>query len=367
MAQQSMASAGGNDASRSAHQAVRVWLLVVAALIFLLVSIGGATRLTGSGLSITEWQPIMGVVPPFTDAAWQEAFDKYRQIPQYQHINKGMSLAAFKFIYWWEWSHRFLARLVGIVFLVPLVFLLATGRIGRPLASRLGLVFLLGALQGFIGWYMVRSGLAERVSVSQYRLALHLSLAVLILGAILWTAFSLRSPARRNAPLPGYTTAGLLLALVFVQIVAGAFVAGMKAGSGYNTWPLMEGRIIPDGLFALYPRWVNLFENAVTVQFNHRLLAYVLIALAIWQTWSVLRTNGEGPAYLSAAALLVAVFAQMLLGIWTLLARVPIELGLAHQAGAVAVFWLAVWHLHTLSPRRAQLIDCGFGDPSRAR
>ena len=334
---------------------VRVWLFIVAALIFVMVSIGGATRLTGSGLSITEWQPIMGVVPPFTDVAWQEAFNKYRQIPQYQHVNKGMSLAAFKFIYWWEWSHRFLARLVGVVFLVPFIFFLATGRIGRSLAPKLGAVFLLGGLQGFIGWYMVSSGLAERVSVSQYRLALHLSLAILILGAILWIAFSLRSPtAPQNAsPLPGYATGKVLLALVFLQVLAGAFVAGMKAGSGYNTWPLMDGQVIPDGLFAMHPRWANLFENAITVQFNHRLLAYVLFAAVIWQTWRVVQGNGEGAARLSAVALLAAIIGQTLLGIWTLLARVPIELGLAHQAGAVAVVWVAVWHAHALSPQRA--------------
>jgi cytochrome c oxidase assembly protein subunit 15 len=332
---------------------LRVWLFVVAALIFVMVSIGGATRLTGSGLSITEWRPIMGVVPPLTDAAWQEAFDKYRQIPQYQHVNKGMSLAEFKFIYWWEWSHRFLARLVGIVFLVPFVFFLATGRITRSLASKLGAIFLLGGLQGFIGWYMVSSGLVERVSVSQYRLALHLSLAILILGAILWIAFSLRSaPTRQKLPaLPGYALAKVLLALLFFQIVAGALVAGMKAGSGYNTWPLMDGQVIPDGLFALHPRWANLFENAITVQFNHRLLAYILVGVATWQAWRVAQSNSEGLARLSAVALLVAILGQMVLGIWTLLARVPIELGLAHQAGAVGVFWIAVWHAHVLGPR----------------
>ena len=334
---------------------VRVWLFVVAALVCVMVSIGGATRLTGSGLSITEWQPIIGTVPPLTDAAWQEAFDKYRQIPQYQNLNKGMSLSEFKFIFWWEWSHRFLARLVGVVFFVPFVFFLATGRISRALAPRLGAVFLLGGLQGFIGWYMVRSGLSGRVDVSQYRLALHLSLAVLILGAILWIAMGLRRPAARRATerLPGYRVAAAIVGLVFLQIVAGAFVAGMKAGAGYNTWPLMDGRLIPEGLFALYPRWANLFENALTVQFNHRLLAYILFVAVAWQVWRVVQRTEHGPAQMSAMALLLAVIAQIALGIWTLLARVPIELGLAHQAGAVAVFWIAMWHLHALSPQRA--------------
>jgi cytochrome c oxidase assembly protein subunit 15 len=175
--------------------AVRVWLLAVAALIFLMVSLGGATRLTGSGLSITEWQPIMGAVPPLSDAAWQEAFEKYRQIPQYEHVNRGMSLAAFKLIYWWEWTHRFLGRLIGVVFLVPCLYFLAIGQLTRPLMWRLGGIFALGGLQGFIGWYMVASGLADRISVSQYRLALHMTLAIAIFGAVLWVALSL-APAR---------------------------------------------------------------------------------------------------------------------------------------------------------------------------
>ena len=333
---------------------MRVWLFTVAALIFVMVSIGGATRLTGSGLSITEWQPIMGAIPPPTDAAWQEAFDKYRQIPQYQQINKGMSLPAFKFIYWWEWSHRFLARLVGIVFFVPFVYFIFARRIPQALVPKLAVVFLLGGLQGFIGWYMVSSGLAGRVDVSQYRLALHLSLAVLILGAVLWIAFGLRDPPvqRTAASLTGYGTAMVILGLVFLQIVAGAFVAGMKAGAGYNTWPLMEGRIIPEGLFALYPRWANLFENALTVQFNHRMLAYVLFAVVMWQAWRVVQHTSDSAGQLSAIALLFAVIAQVALGIWTLLAQVPIELGLAHQAGAVTVFWIAVWHVHTLGRGR---------------
>lgn len=334
--------------------AVRAWLFTVAALLFVMVSIGGATRLTGSGLSITEWQPIIGVVPPLSDAAWQEAFDKYRQIPQYEHVNKGMSLTAFKAIYWWEWTHRFLARLVGIVFLLPFLYFLATGRFDRTLALKLGAVFVLGGLQGFIGWYMVKSGLAGRIDVSQYRLALHLSLAILILGVVLWIALSLRDPSSREPaePLPGYRTGAIMLGLVFLQIVAGAFVAGMKAGAGYNTWPLMDGRIIPDGLLAMYPRWANLFENALTVQFNHRMLAYLLFVAALWQGWRVMATTPDPRPRASAVALATGVTAQLALGIWTLLAQVPIALALAHQAGAVAVFSIAVWHLHTLSRQR---------------
>jgi cytochrome c oxidase assembly protein subunit 15 len=329
---------------------VRVWLFAVAVLVFLLVSVGGATRLTGSGLSITEWQPIMGVLPPLTEAAWQEAFQKYKQIPQYQHVNRGMSLDAFKAIYWWEWTHRFLARLVGIVFALPFLYFLATGRIAGPLRGKLAGILALGGLQGFIGWYMVRSGLAERVDVSQYRLALHLSLAFAIFGAVLWVALSL-GPSRAGPSAPPTrlrAQAGIVAALVFLQVMAGAFVAGLRAGAGYNTWPLMEGRLVPQGLGALSPWWANLFENALTVQFNHRLLAYAIAAAVAWHLWSLMRRMELARAHVSGWALALAVLAQIGLGIWTLLARVPLELGLAHQAGAVAVFGVALWHLHRL-------------------
>lgn len=330
--------------------AVRAWLFTVAALIFVLVSIGGATRLTGSGLSITEWQPIMGVVPPLSDAAWQEVFAKYKQIPQYQLVNKGMSLSAFKAIFWWEWTHRFLARLVGFVFALPFLVFLWMGLIPRQLLGRLAGIFALGGLQGVIGWYMVSSGLAERTSVSQYRLALHLSLAILIFGAVQWVAMSLGERAREGLAAPERLRRGaaLLAGLVFLQIVAGAFVAGLRAGAGYNTWPLMEGQLIPQGLGALSPWWANLFENALTVQFNHRVLAHALAGAVLWHCWSLMRVADLPRAHVSGAALAFGVLAQIGLGIWTLLARVPLELGLAHQAGAVAVFGLALWHMHRL-------------------
>jgi len=327
-----------------------VWLFAVAALVFLMVSVGGATRLTGSGLSITEWRPIMGVVPPLSDAAWQEALEKYRQIPQYRHVNKGMSLEAFKRIFWWEWTHRFLARFVGVAFLLPFLYFLATGRIARALVPRLAGLFALGGLQGAIGWYMVASGLAGRTDVSQYRLALHLSLAVVIFAGLLWTALSLGPrEARRQAVPPFYRRgAAWIVGLVFLQIVAGAFVAGLKAGNDYNTWPLMDGRFIPQGLGVMSPWWANLFENATTVQFNHRMLAYVLTAVALWHVWSVLSRTDDRLVRASGLAVGGAVLAQVALGIWTLLAQVPLSLGLAHQAGAVTVFGLALWHLHTL-------------------
>jgi cytochrome c oxidase assembly protein subunit 15 len=336
----------------SGAKAVRVWLFAVAALIFLMVSLGGATRLTGSGLSITEWQPIMGAVPPFSDAAWQQAFDKYRQIPQYEHVNRGMGLAAFKLIYWWEWTHRFLGRLIGVVFLVPFLYFLATGQIGRPLIGKLAGIFALGGLQGFIGWYMVSSGLADRISVSQYRLALHMTLAVTIFGAVLWVALSLGRARADNAPArPARLQAAAagIAALVLLQIAAGAFVAGLKAGAGWNTWPLMEGQFVPHGLGAMTPWWANLFENALTVQFNHRLLAYAIAAFVAWHLWSLLRGPSIGAAKISGLALGGAVLAQVALGICTLLAHVPIPLALLHQAAAVSVFAVALWHWHRLT------------------
>jgi heme a synthase len=329
---------------------VRAWLFAVAALVFVMVSVGGATRLTGSGLSITEWQPIMGAVPPLSDAAWKEALEKYRQIPQYQHVNKGMSLEAFKRIFWWEWSHRFLARFVGAAFLVPFLFFLATGRIARPLVPKLAGLFALGGLQGAIGWYMVASGLSERISVSQYRLAVHLSLAIVIFAGLLWIAMSLRPREARSQGLPSFyrRSAAWIVGLVFLQIVAGAFVAGLKAGNDYNTWPLMDGRFVPTGLGVMSPWWANLFENATTVQFNHRMMAYVLTAVVAWHLWSVLARADDRQVRTSALALGAAVMGQVVLGIWTLLAQVPLSLGLAHQAGAVTVFGVALWHLHVL-------------------
>jgi cytochrome c oxidase assembly protein subunit 15 len=327
---------------------VRVWLLAVAALVFLMVSIGGATRLTGSGLSITEWRPIMGALPPLSDADWQDAFAKYRQIPQYQQVNRGMNVDAFKLIFWWEWTHRFLGRLVGVVFLLPFLYFLATGQITRALLPKLAGIFALGGLQGFVGWYMVRSGLADRIDVSQYRLALHLGLAILILGALLWVALSLGDERERAAvKRPGTGGATLIAGLVFAQVLLGAVVAGLKAGLSHNTWPLMDGKLVPSGLGIMQPWYLNLFENAMTVQFNHRMAAYVLIVAVVWHTWSVGR-RAEAACLRSALVLAAAIVAQAALGIWTLLAQVPLALGLAHQAGAAAVFAIAVWHLHAV-------------------
>jgi heme a synthase len=335
---------------------LRAWLLGLAVLVFLMVNVGGATRLTGSGLSITEWQPIVGILPPLSEADWRDVFAKYQQIPQYEHINKGMSLEAFKAIFWWEWVHRLLGRLVAAAFVLPFVGFLAARQIPRPLMGRLAGIFALGGLQGLIGWYMVSSGLAERTEVSQYRLALHLGLAILIFGALVWAALSVEEreePAATRPPHLG--PAAAILVLVFVQIVLGAFVAGLRAGASYNTWPLIDGRLIPEGLGAMEPWYLNLFENALTVQFTHRLVAYGVVLTALWHAWSVRREPCSALIRLSAVWLAGAALAQAGVGIATLLARVPLTLALLHQAGAVVLFGLALWHLHTVLHPRPQV------------
>jgi len=333
---------------------LRAWLLVVAALVALMVSIGGATRLTGSGLSITEWRPIVGILPPLSQVDWLDSFAKYQQIPQYHHVNNGMSLDAFKAIFWWEWVHRFLGRLVCAAFLLPFAYFVAARQISRPLMGGLAAIFALGALQGLLGWYMVSSGLADRTEVSQYRLALHLGLAILIFGALVWVALSLKETQERSATSRAahLVPAAAIVGLVFLQIVLGAFVAGLKAGASYNTWPLIDGRLVPEGLAAMDPWYLNLFENALTVQFAHRLVAYGLVLTALWQAWSVRRELRDPLIKLSAAWLAGAALAQAGIGIATLLARVPLTLALLHQAVAVALFGLALWHLHrVLRPR----------------
>jgi len=331
-----------NSRQSAAMPYVRAWLLGVAALIFCMVIVGGATRLTDSGLSITEWQPLLGAIPPFTEAHWLEAFEKYRQIPEYQLVNKGMSLDAFKFIYWWEWAHRFLGRVIGLAFFLPFAYFAVTGALNVKTAIRCGVLFVLGGLQGALGWYMVSSGLVDRVDVSQYRLAAHLTLATVIFAAILWVAFGLGR--NRRAPSGGREwTALLIVALVVVQVAAGGFVAGLDAGFGYNTWPLMDGALVPEGLFVAQPWWRNLFENAMTVQFNHRILAYVIVVLAVSYAYVVQSRSG----WIVAAT----VGLQVALGIWTLLWSVPLWLGLAHQGGALVVLAAAIWNLHTVLMR----------------
>lgn len=339
-------AADRRTAGERSYAGVLVWLYGVAALIFAMVIVGGATRLTDSGLSITEWKPLLGAIPPLTAADWQEAFDKYRQIPEYQLINKGMSLAEFQAIYWWEWAHRFLGRIIGIAFFVPFAVFWVRGAIPRPLLPKLLGLFILGGAQGALGWYMVMSGLAERTDVSQYRLAAHLGLAVLIFGAILWVAFGLarRDGAARAYGLP-VAAAGLFAGLVFVQIILGAFVAGTDAGLSHNTWPLMDGALIPSGLGAMQPWYLNAFENVLTVQFNHRMFGYLIALAGAWNVALAWR-SGDPSARAIALIALAAIIAQIALGIFALLSHLQIGLALAHQAGALVLFGLALYQMH---------------------
>jgi cytochrome c oxidase assembly protein subunit 15 len=342
------------------RRAVRMWLLAVAAMIFALVLVGGATRLTESGLSIVEWKPVTGTLPPLNAGDWEVEFEKYKSIPQYQQLNRGMSLDEFKTIFWWEWTHRLLGRLVGFVFLLPFLCFLWMGWVEPGLRLRLWTIFGLGAAQGAVGWWMVASGLAERVSVSQYRLAFHLTLACLILAATLWTAQRLLP---QPAPLPDVGTKRLrasaigLVVLVLCQIYLGALVAGLRAGLIYNTWPLIEGSFIPDAarLFVQDPWWRNLFENTLTVQFMHRTVAYLLWLAAIIHAVDVARTLKSGQTVVLAAGLAIAVTIQAVLGILTLLHVAPIGLALAHQATAILVLALAVVHAERLSPRTSSM------------
>ncbi|MEZ5897504.1 MAG: COX15/CtaA family protein [Parvularculaceae bacterium] len=320
---------------------VAIWLFAMCALVALMVIVGGATRLTDSGLSITEWRPVTGAVPPLNEADWLAEFEKYKTIPEYEQVNWGMSLGEFKQIYWWEWGHRFLGRMIGMVFLLPLIGFAATRRIDKSLAIKLFGIFILGGMQGALGWWMVSSGLTERVDVSQYRLAAHLSLAVALFAAMFWLALDLGGARRIGAPKLRALTLAFALA-VYLQMILGAFVAGLRAGRVFNTWPLMNGKLIPDGYFDGPPALNHLFETAAAVQFNHRLGAYLLAAFAVFVFVRCRRTVIAGRAQL----LLGAVLAQIALGVWTVVAGTPIALGLAHQCGALFVLSAALYLAH---------------------
>ncbi|MBA4783089.1 MAG: COX15/CtaA family protein [Rhizobiales bacterium] len=328
--------------------AIRFWLFSVLGLIAAMVVVGGATRLTDSGLSITEWKPLLGAIPPLSHADWIEAFDKYRQIPEYQLVNKGMSLADFQFIYWWEWAHRFLGRIIGLAFFVPAVMFWVLGWLPKALKPRIVVLFLLGGLQGVIGWWMVASGLVDRVDVSQYRLAIHLTLACVLFAAVLWVATGLRQRTSVDAERQMLGMAWFLIAAVLFQIFAGGLVAGMDAGLAYNTWPAMDGSIVPGGLFAMSPFWVNLFENAKTVQFNHRMIAYALWLLAIGHAVWVVTKPVPLHAKIAAGAIAAAVSLQAVIGILTLVMVVPLNVALMHQFGALIVLAAAVLYARVL-------------------
>ena len=339
--------------SRGDARAVAGWLLACCALVSAMVVVGGVTRLTHSGLSITEWQPIVGTMPPLDQAAWDEAFLKYQATPEYRDVNRGMTLAAFKGIFWLEYAHRLLGRAIGAAFLLPLLWFALRRRLPPGLAPRLFAIFGLGALQGAAGWYMVQSGLVDDPRVSQLRLTLHLALAFLIFGAMLWTALSLLRRPAAPAPPPSLARFAYSLAgLVFVMVLAGGLVAGIRAGLAYNTFPSMNGAWLPPEIMLLDPWYLNFANNMATVQFDHRALAWLLAFLVPVFWWRTVRSAEAPPAARRGAHLLLALLiVQIGLGIATLLLVVPIPLAAAHQAGALAVFAAALNAAHALRRR----------------
>jgi cytochrome c oxidase assembly protein subunit 15 len=343
-------------AKARAHRQIAAWLVGVAILLIAMIMLGGLTRLTQSGLSITEWKPVTGVLPPLSQAAWASEFSKYQTIPEYRYVHSGISLEDFKTLYWWEWSHRLLGRLIGLAFLLPFVYFLATRPVARALAPRLAVLFVLGGLQGVLGWFMVKSGLSVRTDVSQYRLAAHLAAAFLIYGAVLWTIFDLMRPDSQKtaAPVRTRTLALALVALVSLQVIAGAFVAGLDAGLVYNTWPLMNGRLVPHEALALLPWYRNPFENPAMAQTVHRMIAYLVLGLSIFVVLDARRRFGKGaPAYRSAHILAGLIGVQVVLGITTLVLVVPLPLAAAHQLTAALVFAAALYHAHGLFARKS--------------
>ena len=344
-------------ADRRAPRAVAAWLLVCCALVFAIVVVGGVTRLTHSGLSITEWQPIVGTLPPLSATQWDEAFVKYQATPEYRQINKGMSLDAFKSIFWWEYAHRLLGRVIGAAFALPLAWFVLRRRLPHGLAPPLVAIFALGGLQGALGWYMVQSGLVDDPRVSQLRLAAHLSLALLIFAAMFWLALSLlraaadapRAPAAGGRAAKLRRFALLIVALVFLQAVAGSLVAGIRAGFAYNTFPSMNGHFIPPEVLMIEPAWRNFFWNMATVQLDHRLVAYALAIGVTLFAFAVHRARVTAPRVRGGTAVFVAMLAlQIALGVLTLVYVVPLPLAALHQAGAVLTLALALNVAHAL-------------------
>jgi cytochrome c oxidase assembly protein subunit 15 len=353
-----LADSSTTENTRMTHdRQLALWLMLCCAMVFAMVVLGGVTRLTGSGLSMVEWDPIFGIVPPLDEAQWDATFSLYKESPEYQKINAGMDLHGFKQIYWFEFAHRLLGRTIGVVFLIPFLYFLFAGRIRRPLIPKLATLFVLGGLQGVLGWYMVKSGLVDKPHVSQYRLTAHLAAALLIYAYMLWVALGLWTRAERPGESPAprglRRFAALLGGLVFITALSGGFVAGLKAGFAYNTFPLMDGHWIPETMFLMSPVWRNFFENIATVQFDHRLLA-TLVFIGCVSFWlAARRYTLPVSARIGAHALLAAVVLQVTLGISTLLLHVPTPLASTHQAGALLLLTAVLFVNHRLIYARA--------------
>jgi len=335
----------------NSQRAVAWWLFACCAMVFLTMVVGGVTRLTHSGLSIVEWKPLIGALPPLSHADWLELFAKYQQTPEFIMRNHDMTLDGFQFIFWWEWAHRLLGRSIGVVFFLPYAWFLVRGRLHGALAAKVFGFFILGGLQGAMGWYMVKSGLVDDPRVSQYRLAAHLGLAFLLFGLMGWTGLGMLQPRKASAAVPSAPTFTMrlgtwLVSLVFIMVLSGALVAGIHAGLAYNTFPLMNGDFVPPEILMIEPLWLNFFTNMATVQFDHRMIAWALMGLIPWFSW---RIWNETPAARPAAVVLTLWLAvQVSLGIATLLLQVPVALAAAHQAGAMVLFGLVIWANHAI-------------------
>jgi cytochrome c oxidase assembly protein subunit 15 len=333
---------------------IAIWLFICCALVFAMVVVGGVTRLTGSGLSIVEWQPLIGAIPPLNQEDWIVLFEKYRLIPQYEEVNKGMTLDEFKGIFWWEYFHRLLGRAIGIVYFVPFIYFVSRKQVDRILGLKLLGIFVLGALQGLMGWYMVMSGLVDNVYVSQYRLTAHLGLAFIIYAAMFWVATGLwsseNSLQQEKSNLQSLRRFSFLItALIFIMVLSGGLVAGIHAGLAYNTFPLMNGYLMPPDLFILEPWYRNFFENMATVQFDHRMIAWLLAFLIPLFWFKTKKYSLSRSEQLACHFLLVMLIIQISLGITTLLLVVPLPLAAAHQAGAILLFTTALWVNRKLS------------------
>jgi len=339
--------------TKSQARVIATWLLLCCLLVFAMVVLGGVTRLTQSGLSMVDWDPIMGVVPPLSETEWQRTFARYQQFPEYQKINMHMTLTGFKEIFYVEYAHRILGRLIGMVFLVPFLFFLVTRRIPSGVTPKLLIMFLLGGLQGLLGWFMVKSGLMDEPHVSPYRLTAHLLLAVAIYMYMFWVALGLLQLRQVPATTRLRRMVSLTVLLLIIMIVSGGFVAGSKAGFAFNTFPLMHGRWVPEGMWVLQPWWRNLFENIPTVQFVHRHIAYVLIITIVPLWLWLLRANAAAQLRGRGHVLLLALVLQVSLGISTLLNVVPVPLAAAHQAGALLLLTAALWLRHGFRRRAA--------------
>jgi len=327
------------------------WLVIVALLVFAMIVLGGVTRLTNSGLSMTDWKPISGWLPPLSEEAWTAEFERYKAFPEYQLVNKGMSLGDFKGIYAFEFAHRVLGRVIGLAFFIPFLLFLIFGKIRGPLVPRLAILFVLGGLQGGMGWFMVKSGLVDDPDVSHYRLTAHLALASLIFSVILWTIFDLVRPgyegiraAHRNVRRWSY----FVLILIALQILIGGFVAGLNAGFIYTDWPLMGGNFLPEDMFHMAPAYLNFLENPGAIQFVHRIVAYAVAIACVFLYLISRRQDVSYTIRLGVVCLLVAVGLQVILGILTLLYVVPVSLGALHQAGGMIVLAIGVFVAHEL-------------------